>query len=106
MLLGYAHVSRLDNQDTAPQAALLRAAGCRRVVEERASGGRWDRPALHRLLGDLREGDTLVVWKLGRLSRSLKDTLALLERSRRPRRRGRGSARSPRRSTHPGPRGA
>ena len=79
MLLGYARVSRHDDQDTAPQAALLRAAGCRRVVEERASGGRWDRPALHRLLGDLREGDTLVVWKLDRLSRSLKDTLALLE---------------------------
>ena len=79
MLLGYARVSRLDDQDTAPQAALLRAAGCRRVVEERASGGRWDRPALHRLLGDLREGDILVVWKLDRLSRSLKDTLALLE---------------------------
>ena len=79
MLLGYAHVSRADDQDTAPQVALLREAGCRRVVEERASGGRWDRPALHGLLGDLREGDILVVWKLDRLSRSLKDTLALLE---------------------------
>ena len=79
MLLGYARVSRADDQDTAPQAALLREAGCKRVVEERASGGRWDRPALHGLIEDLREGDILVVWKLDRLSRSLKDTLALLE---------------------------
>ncbi len=49
------------------------------MVEERASGGRWDRPALHGLIEDLREGDILVVWKLDRLSRSLNDTLALLE---------------------------
>lgn len=42
--------------------------------------GRWDRPELHRLLDQLRSGDTLVVWKLDRLSRSLKDLLAILER--------------------------
>ncbi len=40
-------------------------AGCARVFEEKASGGRWDRPELHRMLDQLREGDTVVVWKLG-----------------------------------------
>ena len=58
----------------------LTSAGCKRVFEDKASGGRWDRPELHRLLDQLRAGDTLVVWKLDRLSRSLKDLLHLLER--------------------------
>ena len=79
MLLGYARVSKADDQDTAAQVGALKAAGCARVFEERASGGRWDRPELHRLLDQLREGDTLVVWKLDRLSRSLKDLLHILE---------------------------
>ncbi len=48
----------------------------RRIFEEAASGGRWDRPELHRVLDHLREGDTLVVWKLDHLSRSLTDVLA------------------------------
>ena len=80
LLLGYARVSRGDDQTNALQARVLRAAGCRRVFEEAASGGRWDRPELHRLLDHLREGDTLVVWKLDRLSRSLKDVLQIMER--------------------------
>lgn len=79
MLLGYARVSKADDQDTAGQVSALKAAGCVRVYEERASGGRWDRPELHRLLDHLREGDALVVWKLDRLSRSLKDLLHILE---------------------------
>jgi DNA invertase Pin-like site-specific DNA recombinase len=54
-------------------------AGCKKLFEEAASGGRWDRPELHRLLDQLRPGDTLVVWKLDRLSRSLKDLLTILE---------------------------
>jgi hypothetical protein len=41
-------------------------AGCRRLFEETAAGGRWERPELQRLLDQLREGDTLVVWKLDR----------------------------------------
>jgi DNA invertase Pin-like site-specific DNA recombinase len=44
------------------------------------TGGRWDRPELHRLLDQLRSDDTLVVWKLDRLSRSLKNLLTILER--------------------------
>lgn len=79
-LLGYARVSRAEDQDTGPQIEALEAAGCRRIFEERASGGRWDRPELHRLLDRLTRGDVLVVWKLDRLSRSLKDLLLILER--------------------------
>jgi DNA invertase Pin-like site-specific DNA recombinase len=51
-----------------------------RFFEETASGGRWDRPELHRLLDQLRAEDVVVVWKMDRLSRSLKDLLAILER--------------------------
>src|SRR3954463_6862438 len=81
MLLGYARVSKSDeSQDTAAQVSALKSAGCKRVFEDKASGGRWDRPELHRLLDQLRDGDTLVVWKLDRLSRSLKDLLTILER--------------------------
>jgi len=80
MLLGYARVSKGDDQTNLLQAKALRAAGCKRIFEEAASGGRWDRPELHRMLDQLRAGDTLVVWKLGRLSRSLKDVLHIVER--------------------------
>ena len=45
MLLGYARVSKADDQDTAAQVSALKAAGCTRIYEEKASGGRWDRPA-------------------------------------------------------------
>ena len=80
MLLGYARVSKSNDQQTAPQLRALKEAGCQKIFEESASGGRWDRPELHHLLGQLREGDTLVVWKLDRLSRSLKDLLMILEK--------------------------
>ncbi|MQA91972.1 MAG: helix-turn-helix domain-containing protein [Gemmatimonas sp.] len=78
-LLGYARVSKED-QDEAAQVRGLESAGCERLFRERASGGRWDRPELHRLLDQLRPGDVVVVWKLDRLSRSLKDLLHLMER--------------------------
>ena len=74
MLIGYARVSTKD-QDAAAQITALENAGCEMIFQEKASGGRWDRPELHRLLGQLRNGDVLVVWKLDRLSRSLKDVL-------------------------------
>src|SRR5579872_4295034 len=79
MQIGYARVST-DDQDTAAQVAALKAAGCERTYREKASGGRWDRPELHRLLDQLRKGDVLVVWKLDRLSRSLRDVLIIMER--------------------------
>ena len=78
-MLGYGRVSR-EGQDLAQQRAVLRVAGCGRLFEEKASGGRWDRPELHRLLDHLRPGDVVVVWKLDRLSRSLKDLLHIMEK--------------------------
>ena len=82
LLIGYARVSKADAQDTAVQVKALRQAGCKRIFEEKASGGRWDRPELHRALEHLREGDVLAVWKLDRLSRSLKDLLHIMGRVR------------------------
>ena len=81
MMFGYARVST-DDQDTQAQRDSLIKAGCApdNIFTEAASGGRWDRPQLHRLLDQLRDGDEVVVWKLDRLSRSLKDLLAIMER--------------------------
>ncbi|MGZ9709348.1 recombinase family protein [Glaciimonas sp. GNP009] len=79
MRIGYARVSTQD-QDNAAQITALHAAGCGRIFEEKASAGRWARPELSRLLDQLRKDDVLVVWKLDRLSRSLKDVLALMEK--------------------------
>jgi DNA invertase Pin-like site-specific DNA recombinase len=79
MLIGYARVST-GEQDTAAQIAALKTAGCEVIFSEKASGGRWDRPELHKLLSQLRKGDVLVVWKLDRLSRSLRDVLTIMER--------------------------
>ena len=78
MLIGYARVSTHD-QDTTAQISALEAAGCELVFREKASGGRWNRPELHKLLDKLRKNDVVVVWKLDRLSRSLKDILTLME---------------------------
>jgi DNA invertase Pin-like site-specific DNA recombinase len=66
-LLGYARVSTTDQQPDL-QVDALTAAGCYRVFTEQASGARADRP----VLAQLRPGDTLVVWKLDRLGRSLR----------------------------------
>ncbi|MGH2869190.1 MAG: recombinase family protein [Solirubrobacteraceae bacterium] len=80
-LIGYARVSRLDQRPTL-QLDALQAAGCARVFSDRASGAVADRPELGRALDHLRAGDTLVVWKLDRLGRSLRhliDTIRLLE---------------------------
>lgn len=79
-LLGYARVSKGDDQSNAAQLTALKRAGCARLFEEAASGGRWDRPVLQELMRQLRPGDVVVVWKLDRLSRSLKDMLHLMER--------------------------
>jgi hypothetical protein len=80
MLTSYARVST-DEQDTTAQVAALKSAGGERIFREKASGGRWDRPELHRLLDRLRKGDVLVVWKLDRLSRSLRDVLTIMDGS-------------------------
>jgi DNA invertase Pin-like site-specific DNA recombinase len=70
-LLGYARVSTTD-QHPQLQVDALTDAGCYRVFTETASGARTDRPTLAQLLDQLRPGDTLVVWKLDRLGRSLR----------------------------------
>ena len=80
MIIGYARVSKGDDQNTALQLRSLKGAGAERIFEEAASGGRWDRPELHHMLDHLRPGDVVQVWKLDRLSRSLKDLLHILER--------------------------
>ena len=78
MFIGYARVSTQE-QDTTAQISALEKAGCEIIFQEKASGGCWNRPELHRLIGQLRDGDVVVVWKLDRLSRSLKDLLSLME---------------------------
>jgi DNA invertase Pin-like site-specific DNA recombinase len=77
MHIGYARVST-DDQHTENQIEQLTKAGCERIYEEHASGGRWDRPELQDCLKHIRKGDTLVVWKLDRLTRSLSDLLRIL----------------------------
>jgi len=78
MLIGYARVSTTD-QELALQQDALRAAGCERIFEETASGAKEDRPELARALDHMRKGDVLVVWKLDRLARSLKQLVNVLE---------------------------
>jgi DNA invertase Pin-like site-specific DNA recombinase len=81
MLVGYACVSTQD-QNPALQLDALQAAGCEKVFVEKASGAQRDRPELSAALDYLRAGDSLVAWKLDRLTCSLKqliETVELLE---------------------------
>ena len=80
-MLGYARVSTVE-QHEALQVDALRSAGCARVFVDKASGRLEHRPALDGLLDQLRPGDTVVVWRLDRLGRSLRhliDTVQTLE---------------------------
>ena len=81
MLIGYARVSTGD-QSLTLQTDALEAAGCERVFQDQVSGIVNTRPNLNQALNYARSGDTLVVWRLDRLSRSLRDlieTVPLLE---------------------------
>lgn len=78
MNIGYARVSTSD-QDTTLQRVALDRAGCVRVFHETASGGQRDRPELAAALDYVRAGDALVVWKLDRLARSLKQLIETVE---------------------------
>ena len=71
MLVGYARVSTID-QNPELQLDALKKAGCEKIYVETASGAHRERPQLAAALNYLREGDTLVIWKLSRLARSLK----------------------------------
>ena len=72
--IGYARVSTRD-QNLDLQLAALTSAGCDRIFEDTMSGTKAGRPGLAKALEALREGDTLIVWKLDRLGRSVKDLL-------------------------------
>lgn len=78
-LIGYARVST-DDQNPALQIDALTATGCCRVFVETASGTLNDRPQLNAALNYLRAGDTLVVWKLDRLARSISHLIATIDK--------------------------
>jgi DNA invertase Pin-like site-specific DNA recombinase len=78
MMVGYARVSTRD-QSPALQLDALREAGCDRVFNETASGAQRDRPELAATLDYIRAGDTLVVWKLDRLARSVRQLVETAE---------------------------
>jgi DNA invertase Pin-like site-specific DNA recombinase len=77
MLIGYARVSTQDQNLDLQIDALIKA-GCKKVLDDKVSGSRAERPGLAKALEMLREGDTLVVWKLDRLGRSVKNLVNLV----------------------------
>lgn len=77
MLIGYTRVSTQEQNLELQREALIRG-GCQKVFEDKVSGTRADRPGLAKTLEMLREGDTLVVWKLDRLGRSVKQLVDLV----------------------------
>lgn len=79
VLIGYARISTDDQNLCLQQDALLEA-GCDQVFEDRMSGAKAERPGLAEALKYARAGDTLVVWRLDRLSRSLKDLIEMVTR--------------------------
>ena len=76
MLFGYARVSAQD-QNLALQLDALKATGCQKIFEEKVSSAKI-RPQLQKMLEVLREGDTIIVWKLDRLGRSLRELFTLI----------------------------
>ena len=77
MFIGYTRVSTTD-QNLALQKEALEKAGCERIYEDTISGTRAERSGLTKALEMLRSGDTLVVWKLDRLGRSVKNLITLV----------------------------
>jgi DNA invertase Pin-like site-specific DNA recombinase len=76
--IGYARVST-DDQNASLQVDALKKAGCLKVFVDHASGSKASRPELDRMLEQLRTGDVVVVWRLDRLGRSLKNLIELVE---------------------------
>ena len=77
MLIGYARVSTQD-QNLDLQTEALAKAGCKKIFDDKISGSHAERPGLAKLQEALRDGDTLVVWKLDRLGRSVKHLVDLV----------------------------
>jgi len=77
MLIGYARVSTTD-QNILLQKEALKQSGCSHIFEDKISGTRINRPGLDKALEMLRDGDTLIVWKLDRLGRSVKNLITLV----------------------------
>ena len=79
MKIGYARVSTVD-QNLDLQTDALREAGCKKIFSDRGvSGAKAARPGLEKALDQIRQKDTLVIWKLDRLGRSLSDLLSIVE---------------------------
>jgi DNA invertase Pin-like site-specific DNA recombinase len=78
MLIGYARVST-DDQNLSLQQDALEKAGCIKIYEDRLSGVKAARPGFQKALEIARSGDVLVVWRLDRLGRSLKDLIQTME---------------------------
>jgi len=79
MKVGYARVST-EEQNLSLQLDALQQAGCGKIFQDKASGAKAQRPGLQEAQEYLREGDTLVVWRLDRLGRSLKDLIETVQR--------------------------
>ncbi|HHG1911615.1 TPA: recombinase family protein [Klebsiella pneumoniae] len=77
MLIGYARVSTGDQNLDLQKTALVRAE-CEQIFEDTASGKNARRPGLRRAIRRLKPGDSLVVWKLDRLGRSVRDLISLV----------------------------
>lgn len=78
MKIGYCRVST-DDQNPDLQLTALKRAGCRTIFTDKASGAHVKRPELAKCLKALNAGDVLIVWKLDRLGRSLRDLIGLLD---------------------------
>ena len=77
MLIGYARVSTHE-QNITLQTDALKKAGCNKIFDDKISGAKSERPGLKAALEYVRQGDTLLVWRLDRLGRSLKDLIEIV----------------------------
>ncbi|KTD74461.1 recombinase family protein [Legionella tucsonensis] len=77
MLIGYARIST-DDQNLNLQYDALNNAGCDRIIDDQITGSKIQRPGLEAALEYVREGDVFVVWRIDRLSRSLKDLIEMI----------------------------